>query len=546
MKNTVTGILLFILLMTGGCTRSKRVKNVILMIPDGTSWTTVSSARWYQRYLDPSNPRLRLDPYLCGSVLTFSSNAPIGDSAPTTSCYMTGVPSRAGFVATYPPVDSATDIVPLNPAMSYRPLLTVLEAARIYKGMSTGLVFTCEFPHATPADCSAHCYSRNRYERIAPQMVHNDIDVVIGGGTRYLNEEAKKYLSDEGYGVYLDDLAGFRSHRGNKMWSLFGDTDMPFDLDNDTSRYPSLAEMTAKAIEKLSTNKNGFFLMVEGSKIDWAAHNNDLAGMLTDMLAFDRAFGVAVDFAKRNGETVVIAVPDHGNSGISIGSERCPSYSSMSAKRLFDTVTKFRATTGKIIDAVNSVPPEEIAGVFRRYANVELKDDEIRRIVTSSDYRRSNLSNEERMRGTKLKKSVAEILNAHTCFGFTTDGHTGEEVFLAVAAPDNRRPTGMIFNTELNEYMREILEIDDLLKLTDQRFAKHTEVLAGHKWKILPGEGGKPPVLEVERGANSVLRIFPDSNIALLDGREIKLGSVAVHSDKTDTFYIPRDILKKL
>ena len=78
----------------------KPVKNVIVMIPDGTSLATVSIARWLQWYQDPSKPKLNIDPYLCGTVRTHSSNAPIGDSAPTTSCYMTGQPSRTGYVST--------------------------------------------------------------------------------------------------------------------------------------------------------------------------------------------------------------------------------------------------------------------------------------------------------------------------------------------------------------------------------------------------------------------------------------------------------------
>ena len=85
------------------------VKNVILMIADGTSLPTISLARWYQRTQNPQNTRLHLDPYLSGTILTYCSNAPIGDSAPTTSCYMTGIPSIKGFVSTYPYSDGAND-----------------------------------------------------------------------------------------------------------------------------------------------------------------------------------------------------------------------------------------------------------------------------------------------------------------------------------------------------------------------------------------------------------------------------------------------------
>jgi len=87
----ITRILLFIFLITGSvAAQNKAIKNVIVLIPDGTSLPAVSAARWYQRYNNPENQSLHIDPYLCGTILTYSSNAPIGDSAPTASAYMTG------------------------------------------------------------------------------------------------------------------------------------------------------------------------------------------------------------------------------------------------------------------------------------------------------------------------------------------------------------------------------------------------------------------------------------------------------------------------
>ncbi|MDD1763074.1 MAG: alkaline phosphatase, partial [Methanothrix sp.] len=174
-------------LTTGRVERPVRpVRNVILLIPDGCSLATVSAARWYQWLLTPEKPALYIDPYLCGTVRTSSSNAPIGDSAPTTSCYMTGELSRSGFVATYPPSDGENDLFTMDSTRAYQPMMTVLEAAKLLYGKSTGLVFTCEFPHATPADCASHDYYRAHYNNIAPQMVYNRVDVVAGGGCTYL------------------------------------------------------------------------------------------------------------------------------------------------------------------------------------------------------------------------------------------------------------------------------------------------------------------------------------------------------------------------
>ena len=116
MKKTISLLLLlsviFMPVKAQDVENVKPVKNVILLIPDGTSLATVSMARWLQWYTNPDKPKLNIDPYLCGTVRTHSSNAPIGDSAPTTSCYMTGQPSRTGYVSTYPENDGDNDIYP--------------------------------------------------------------------------------------------------------------------------------------------------------------------------------------------------------------------------------------------------------------------------------------------------------------------------------------------------------------------------------------------------------------------------------------------------
>ncbi|MDR0844486.1 MAG: alkaline phosphatase, partial [Tannerella sp.] len=371
----------------------KPVKNLILLIPDGTSLATVSAARWYQWYLHPDKPKLAIDPYLCGTVRTHSSNDPIGDSAPTTSCYMTGYPSRAGFVSTYPVSDPENDIYPNDPSRAFQPLTTILEAAKFLQQKATGLVFTCEFPHATPADCSAHSYNRGRYDWIAPQMVHNDLDVVIGGGAAILSENDETYLKANGYGVYKNDLNGMRSYAGNKMWALYSEGAMAYDLDRDPSKEPPIDEMTRTAIEKLSKNENGFFLMVEGSKVDWAAHGNDPAAMMTEFLAFDRACQVALEFARQNGETAIVITPDHGNSGISIGNQQC---GHSTKDGIFGLITQVKLTSDGFAQKLNSQPSSAVQQIFREYAGFELTADEINTLYQCKSYKNSPVPEAER------------------------------------------------------------------------------------------------------------------------------------------------------
>src|SRR5574344_3057412 len=145
--NRFFSIFLAITLTCGGIlicpAQQSKIKNVIVMIPDGTSTSLLSASRWYQWYLDSTCTHLNIDPLLCGLVKTYSSNAPIGDSAPTTSCYMTGQPSQTSFVSTYPLADGEKDILWVDSTQAYQPLMTVLEASRLVHGKSTGLVFTC-------------------------------------------------------------------------------------------------------------------------------------------------------------------------------------------------------------------------------------------------------------------------------------------------------------------------------------------------------------------------------------------------------------------
>ena len=519
-------------------------KNVIVLIPDGTSLPVVSAARLYKQYNNPEKAGLNIDPYICGTIMTFSSNAPIGDSAPTTSCYMTGYPSRSGSVSMYSPADPQNDIIPMDPEKAYQPLMTLMEAARITQNKSTGIVCTCEFTHATPADCAAHTYNRGKYEWIAPQMVHNKLDVVIGGGVKYLSESNRQFLKDEGYGIFLNDINGFKNYKGNRMWALFGETAMAYDIDRDPQKEPSLAEMTKIAIEKLSKNKNGFFLMVEGSQIDWAAHGNDVATLINEMLAFDEACGVALDFAKADGNTVVVVVPDHGNSGFSIGSNKCPGYSSLTMDQLFGPVSKIKASVGVLTAKLNNTEPENLYEVFHNLTGISLSFGEYSQIMQCPDYKSSTLSAGERIKDLRLQNVVFGILDKNTCFGFTTTGHTGEEVFLAIYDPEKKPLTGHHTNIELNHYLRKKTGLKQTLEsLTNNYFAKHTEVFANYSFRI--ENKNDIPVLEIKNN-NNIMEIQPNTNIVMLNGKEVKLNSVIVHVDKNNTFYLPQTLRKMI
>lgn len=564
MKRTITFLLLFAFIFLPGKAQDvenvKPVKNVILLIPDGTSLATVSMARWLQWYNNPNKPKLNLDPYLCGTVRTTSSNAPIGDSAPTTSCYMTGTPSRTGYVSTYPESDPENDLYPTDPKRAFQPLTTILEAAKQLQGKATGLVFTCEFPHATPADCAAHSYNRGKYEWIAPQMAHNDLNVVIGGGTSLLPAKSEEYLKSNGVSIFKDDLNGMRQYDGEKIWALFGEKEMAYDYDRDPAKQPSLAEMTEKAITLLSKDQDGFFLMVEGSKVDWAAHANDPAGMVSEMLAFDKACGVALEYARKNGETAVVIVPDHGNSGISIGKKDCRGYDKLTKDQLFNQLSQYKLTAEGLANMVNERPYSDVQNIMKEYAGIELTPQELTALNNCKDYKSSPIPLAERSKDNvdaslysgSLTTFMAQLLTSRTCFGFTTSGHTGEDVFLAAYHPQGTIPVGMHTNIELNHYMCALLGMNHqtLEDLTSQNFIPHTEVFEGFDCQIIPAKEEKgSPTLVVKGKGKKQLNITPFSNIVTIGKKGenvIQLNSVIVYVDKNNTFYLPEKLVDYL
>lgn len=154
---------------------------------------------------------------------------------------------------------------------------------------------------------------------ITPQMAFNNLSVMLGGGNEFVSDDMKQHFKNTGTTLIQNDRNAMLNFNGEKVWALFQDRAMSYDLDRNPAEEPSVSEMTEKAIEVLNKNPNGFFLMVEGSKVDWAANANDPAGIIGEYLAFDKAVGKAIEFAKKDGNTTVVILPDHGNSGFSIG-----------------------------------------------------------------------------------------------------------------------------------------------------------------------------------------------------------------------------------
>ncbi len=521
----------------------KPVKNVILMIPDGTSLGAYSAARWYKIYNELGDG-LHIDPFITGTVSTFSSNAPIGDSAPTGSCYMTGVPSRPGWVATYPIVDPDNDLYPLDSTMAYQPLTTILEASKMEHNKATGLVVTCQFPHATPAACASHSYTRNNYDAISSQMAYQNLDVMFGGGNNYLTDDIKNHFNNNGTTLIQNDIDAMLNYKGDgPVWSLFGRNALPFHLDRDPKKVPSLEEMTQKALEVLSKKEEGFFLMVEGSQVDWAAHAHDPVGIITELIAFDDAVGKVMEFAQKDGETAVVILSDHCTGGMTIGKTACKGAGRMTLSDLFGPVSKFTLTSSGIEKKLLNTAPENMKEEFKKYTDIELTEKELEKLLSSKNYKEGDYT--QVANSPSFRNNIISVMNDRMCFGFTTGSHSGEEVLLAAYHPDGHVPMGHLKNTEINDYLFKASGLRiPLPEVTENIFAKHTDVFSGLNYSI-EDKDGKFPVLVVKKD-DSTLRIPASTSVGYINGKPFDIGSVTVYVDKNDTFYLPKNVADKL
>jgi len=196
-----------------------------------------------------------------------------------------------------------------------QPLKTALEYAE-EKKKATGLVSTCAVTHATPAGFAAHVPSRGQQVAIAEQMAVSGVDVLFGGGLNYFtptnNPSLPALQKEMNVALTTEDFRKIKTPK--KAAALLYPKHPPIA----SQREVPLAELTAKAIEILAQDKDGFFLMVEGSQIDWMGHQNNGTNLVAEVVDFDDAVGVGLDFAEKNGETLVIITADHETGGFAL------------------------------------------------------------------------------------------------------------------------------------------------------------------------------------------------------------------------------------
>lgn len=275
----------------------KPVKNIILMIGDGMGTSAI-----YAGYT-LNHGHLNLDRIRnVGFSKTYSTSY-VTDSGAGGTAMATGRKTYNGAIG----VDSTGN-----------PVKTILEWAE-ENGKATGLVATCAITHATPASFISHQAKRGDYELIAEDFLKTDIDVFIGGGRNHFQKRKDTVdltvrLREKGYTMAYTMEEINNVHEG-PVAALLDSVHSPKWIEG---RGNMLTESLMESVRLLSPDKDGFFLMVEGSQIDWGAHANDINYLATEMIDFDRAIGAALDFAQKDGETLVIVTADHETGGLGL------------------------------------------------------------------------------------------------------------------------------------------------------------------------------------------------------------------------------------
>lgn len=293
-------------------TDAPQIKNVIFLIPDGAGYGSYDFANDvkmaggfddtkfpYKTPVDDSEMTLRS--YHAGSMVSLNVYNSMTDSAAAGTALSTGYKTVNNY---------------LGLDRRKMPHANLTEAAQSV-GKATGLVSTYEWPHATPASFAVHAVQRTAYGDFYRQIENKGLQVVLGAGYGSVESYGGNAQTaiDNGYTFVNNKTELAAVQPGDRIWGNIATTNFDFDINN-TATTATLAEMTQAAITALSADEDGFFLMVEGSKVDTGGHSNNTAQMSSDYIAFDAAFKVAVDFAKGRTDTVVVAVPDHDTGGL--------------------------------------------------------------------------------------------------------------------------------------------------------------------------------------------------------------------------------------
>ncbi len=477
-----------------GTSPAPRARNVILFIGDGLGPTQIALGLEYARVVEGRQLHLEklMESGEAGYALPVSHQTTVTDSA-----------AAATQMATGQVVWNQT----LGLDIDGKSIETILERSES-RGLATGLVTNMRLVHATPAAFASHQLSRYDPEaEISDQILaEHDIEVLLGGGARAFVPRGRRVseslpgiparldgrsvrtdqrdliaeAGERGYAVVSDrqSLLGEAS-KGKKLLGLFAASNLPYVLDRRSESLdgvPSLAELTDAALQVLGEAERGFFLMVEGGRIDYAGHDNDAGTMLHEILDFDEALGVASRFQSENPDTLLLVTADHGTGGFTFTYSRHGDWEARPETRLAsgDVYRPRYVYPGKIelellgkqtrsyelMGERAGTDPARLRREVRDATGLDLSWEEATRAAARNAEGRAEVCDFSEFYTDEEDTAQALLgraLSRQTSVSWSTGGHTSDPVFALGVGPGAHRLRGFYRNTHIYDVMEKSL-----------------------------------------------------------------------------------------
>ncbi|AVM22926.1 alkaline phosphatase [Bacillus pumilus] len=419
--------------------QTKTPKNVIFIVGDGMGMPVIKAYRTFkQEKLGSPKAKTVWDPYLVGMQTTHPDDPRdnITDSAAAATAMATGK-------KTY------NDAIAVN--QEKEPLRSVVEAAKEAQ-MKTAFVVSSDITDATPAAFGTHNVSRKNKEQIADHFYdekiggEHKVDILLGGGIQYFDRKDRdlvKEFEKSGYSILRskDDLT---SQSSSKMLGLFQEDELDRAIDRP-KHVPTLKDMTQSALAQLNQdNSHGFFMLLEGSTIDSAGHENDVVGAMSEMEDFEKAVQAALQFAKKDQETLVVITADHATGGFSFGADGMTSETGYK----WDPAPILAAKKTPVYMAKKIAGGQSVRDVLHTHIDFSLTNEEISQVEKAA----------QSGKASTIQLSIQHIFDQRSFSGWTTFAHTGEDVPVYAYGPGKAAFQGWIDNTKQGKNLFHIIE----------------------------------------------------------------------------------------
>lgn len=434
--------------------RGKKAKNIIFLVSDGMSTGTLNmtdlymnrimgrGSQWMQLYKENRVARALMDTASASSIVTDSS---------------AGSSSWGGGVR----VPNGSLNVGAN-GEQYLPILQKFKKA----GKMVGCVTTVPITHATPAGFCVNSKSRNSQEDIAEHYLALGFDVMLGGGNQYFSADKRKDKKDlyaqysaKGWQVTRNREQLMAAKTDRPILGVYADDALPYYIDRNADanlkrEVPSLAEMSQKAIDRMKNHPQGFVMQIESGKVDWAAHANDISALIHDQIEFDEAVKIAIDFAEKDKNTLVIITTDHGNAnpGIIYGKH---------ANDNFDGIAKYTNTNEWILNQIRGDwSLSQVRDLIAASNGQTLSEDDAKTILSYYD----GLHKEEGGLYNYKKvpfKAFSEMQKKTNSVGWISMDHSADYVELAAFGPGSDLLKPFVKNTDLHYLMLAAAEVEN-------------------------------------------------------------------------------------